>query len=200
MNKYPAPLPRQQVLELIEQAQQGDVNARNLVVLHNMRLVVSLVKRYGWGLIENGLELRDDLESEGALVLIRSINKFEADRNIEFSTYAGMSLRNFLLGLYKTNRIRRLIVDSRVACHSELEELVDQSDYDQPQKYDGIDVFPKLRFAMKTLDSRSRKIIKDRYYRNITLREVGKSLGISKERVRQIQDKALEQLGIILRS
>ncbi len=76
-------LTKEEERELIKKAQDGDLKARNQVVLSNLRLVVKIAKRY----LNYGLSL-DDLVSEGNYILFHVIDKFDLSKDYKFSTYA----------------------------------------------------------------------------------------------------------------
>jgi len=84
-------LSRAEECELVDQAQAGSQRARNLMVEHNMRLVIGICRRY-WGI---GYEY-EDLIQEGSLGLVHAIEKFDTSRGIKFSTYATWWVRQYL--------------------------------------------------------------------------------------------------------
>lgn len=76
-------LGHEETLELIQKAQQGDENAKTMLLEHNMPLIKSIIKRYKGRQIEY-----DDLIQLGSLGLIKAVNNFNTDFNVRFSTYA----------------------------------------------------------------------------------------------------------------
>ena len=82
-DKLPPPLSKEEELNYVIRVREGDENAKNILIEHNLRLVVFLAKKY-----ENtGYEL-DDLVSIGSIGLIKGINTYKPDKNIKLATYA----------------------------------------------------------------------------------------------------------------
>ena len=82
-DKLPPPLDRDKELEYLIKARQGDMEARNKLIEHNLRLVVFLAKKY-----ENTTYDIEDLVSIGSIGLIKGINTYKIDKNIKLATYA----------------------------------------------------------------------------------------------------------------
>ena len=99
----PPPLKGQQEKETIEKAVSGDQKARDLLIEHNLRLVVYVAKRY-----DNSASCPlEDLISIGTIGLVKAINTFKADKNIKLATYASRCIENeILMYLRKNNKIR----------------------------------------------------------------------------------------------
>ena len=99
----PPPLKGQQEKEIIEKAVSGDQKARDLLIEHNLRLVVYVAKRY-----DNSANCPlEDLISIGTIGLVKAINTFKADKNIKLATYASRCIENeILMYLRKNNKIR----------------------------------------------------------------------------------------------
>ncbi len=97
-------LNRDEVIELIERANEGDDNARNEVIERNMRLVISIASKYP----NCGIEV-DDLIQEGVFGVMKAVKKFEKERNTEFSTYATWWIRQSISeAIRNTSRLVRL--------------------------------------------------------------------------------------------
>ena len=84
-------LPREQQRTLLIRAKSGDIKARNTLVEHNLKLIVSIAKRYS----NRGLSL-SDLISEGSMGLIKAIKNFDLETEYAFSTYATCWIRQFI--------------------------------------------------------------------------------------------------------
>ena len=88
----PPPLDKNEELEYILKAQKGDIEARNKLIEHNLRLVVFLAKKY-----ENtGYDI-EDLVSIGSIGLIKGIKTYKLDKNIKLATYASRCVANEIL-------------------------------------------------------------------------------------------------------
>ena len=89
---FPAPLSVEKENELLIKSQNGDLDARNTLVEHNLRLVAHIVKKY----YATGAD-QDDLISIGTVGLIKAVNTFRPDRNIRLATYAARCIENATL-------------------------------------------------------------------------------------------------------
>lgn len=85
---FPRPLKAAEEREYLERCAQGDLEARNLLVEHNLRLVAHIVKKY---YAQTGDQ--DDLISIGTIGLIKGISTFKADKNVKLATYASPEYR-----------------------------------------------------------------------------------------------------------
>ena len=98
----PPPLDKDKELECIIKAQKGDIEARNKLIEHNLRLVVFLAKKY-----ENtGYDI-EDLVSIGSIGLIKGIKTYKIDKNIKLATYASRCIANEILMFLRKNKKRR---------------------------------------------------------------------------------------------
>lgn len=89
---FPRPLKAAEEREYLERAAQGDLEARNLLVEHNLRLVAHIVKKY---YAQTGDQ--DDLISIGTIGLIKGISTFKSDKNVRLATYASRCIENATL-------------------------------------------------------------------------------------------------------
>ena len=89
---FPKPLSEKQEKEYLERAANGDNEARNKLVEHNLRLVAHIIKKY-YGVQTE----QDDLVSIGTIGLIKAINTFKPDKNIRLSSYASRCIENEIL-------------------------------------------------------------------------------------------------------
>ena len=91
---FPPALSAKKENELLEKSQNGDIEARNKLIEHNLRLVAHIVKKY----YANGTE-QDDLISIGTIGLIKAVSTFKADKGIRLATYASRCIENAILTL-----------------------------------------------------------------------------------------------------
>ncbi|QGJ70598.1 RNA polymerase ECF-type sigma factor [Planctomycetales bacterium 10988] len=184
--------PQLEVAKEIETCLRESQDLRNELIRSNLRLVVSIAKRF----VEAGASF-DDLVSEGNMALLRAVEKFDYARGYRFSTYATHAIRRTYHRLW-LNRLK----DKGRKADSGAEILSDVADYRELQnEREGqwINLKKWLTQNIAQLDPRERLIIRSRFGLNQNLkgqplRAVGKKLGISKERVRQLEKRALGKL------
>jgi RNA polymerase sigma factor (sigma-70 family) len=182
---------RTSVLDEIERLQEEALAVKNQIIRANLRLVVSIAKRHV-GPSNNFFEL----VSDGNMSLIRAVEKFDFARGNKFSTYASWAImKNFARTIPEENYRR----DRFVTGHEEMFEAAadtrtDEHEYETAQKRNE----EAVKGMLGRLDDRERRIIISRYGINgaseQTLEQLGRELGITKERVRQIESRAQEKL------
>lgn len=98
---FPRPLKAAEEKECLERCALGDMEARNILVEHNLRLVAHIVKKY---YAQTGDQ--DDLISIGTIGLIKGISTFKADKNVRLATYASRCIENAILSQWHTLALR----------------------------------------------------------------------------------------------
>ena len=89
---FPKPLTREEEAECLALASQGDMDARNRLVDHNLRLVAHIIKKY-----YTQSDHQEDLISIGTIGLIKAVNTFKPDKGIKLATYASRCIENAIL-------------------------------------------------------------------------------------------------------
>ncbi|MEZ6042459.1 MAG: sigma-70 family RNA polymerase sigma factor [Planctomycetaceae bacterium] len=165
---------------------------RGQLVRSNLRLVGSVARKFAMNEVDV-----DEFSSDGCLILMGAIDRFDYSRGFRFSTYATHSLqRHYYRACQVRSRQRQRFSNGILEILNEVPQLeVEPSLCDEP---DAI-VVELMNQAEDILDVREHRILMDRYGLNVkqparTLREIAEDLGISKERVRQLQMKALDKL------
>ena len=200
----PEPLSKEMEEYYIMKMQQGDIDAKNKLIEHNLRLVVFLSKKY-----ENtGIDL-EDLVSIGTIGLIKGIQTFQSGKNIKLATYASRCIDNeILMHLRKNKKIKTEVsIDSSLSFDGEGNELhledVLGTDADIVTKKieEENDRKVMLEEVMK-LKPRDRDIIVLRYgllgNDELTQKEVAEKLGISQSYISRIEKKVIKRLRTIV--
>lgn len=165
---------------------------RNRIIRSNTRLVVSIAKSFVD--LQNSFE---DLFSDGVIGLVQAAEKFDIERGFRFSTYATRAIRRNLYRIV-TNRRRDRTRFSTGSLDSQTEpEDVDRGSTISESRWD--DLQTRLRSMLSALDPRERQIVRARFGLEstrdvVTLQCLAKKMGICKERVRQLEKRALDKL------
>jgi len=178
-------------LDKIEKLQEQALAVKNQIIRANLRLVVSIAKRHV-GPSNNFFEL----VSDGNMSLIRAVEKFDYSRGNKFSTYASWAImKNFARTIPEENYRR----DRFVTGHEEMFEAaadnrIDEHEYESALKR----MQEAIRGMLDRLDDREKLIITSRFglggASERTLEQLGRELGITKERVRQIESRGVDKL------
>jgi len=184
--------PSARLMDQIEKLYGDIVELKNRIVRANLRLVVSIAKRR----VSPG-DSFFDLVSDGNMSLIRAVEKFDYARGNKFSTYASWAImKNYARTIPDEHRRRDRF---RVADTEMLQAAADRREDEYQQRLAASDRLAQVGKFLDRLDQREQTIIIRRYgldheHEPQTLKEVGSALGVTKERVRQIEAKALEKL------
>lgn len=200
LDKLPEPLSKQEEIEYVELANNGDELARNKLIEHNLRLVVFLSKKY-----ENtGVDL-EDLVSIGTIGLIKGINTYKLDKNIKLATYASRCIDNEILMFLRKNKKRKTEIsfEDSLSYDSEGNELhledILGTENDIVTKELEHETDKKLLYQeLKNLNERDKKIMILRYglydTDEMTQKDVADLLGISQSYISRIEKKVIKNL------
>ena len=209
MKTFEQPLSAKEEVEYLEIMNGEDMEAahraRQTLIERNLRLVAHVSKKYmGCG------EDMEDLISIGTIGLIKAVNTFNAEKGSRLATYAAKCIDNELLMMFRSRKkiTREVSLYEPIGTDKEGNEinLIDICEQEQHDVIDDMDTMAKLRclwiLIEEKLDDREREIIKLRYGMNdrtfsgdeMTQRDIGKMLGISRSYVSRIEKKALEKL------
>ena len=196
----PPPLSSEEEIKYLTLSKEGDMEARNKLIEHNIRLVVFLAKKY-----ENtGYDL-EDLVSIGSIGLIKGINTYKMDKNIKLATYCSRCIANEILMFLRKNKKRRTEISFEDALNYDAEgnelHLEDILGTDEDIVYKELESKIDKRALEKELNSlndRERHIMKLRYGLNnteeYTQKEVANMLGISQSYISRIEKKVIKKL------
>ena len=197
---FPKPLSAKKEREALEKMKQGDTAARDLLIEHNLRLVVHIIKKYYANYSD-----QDDLISIGTIGLIKAVNSFDADKGTRLATYAARCVENEILMYFRGQKksSQDISMSEPIDMDSEGNPLT-LSDiiYTDDNIADDIDKRMKLQKLHKLItemkDPREKEIIIKRYGLDgrlpLTQREVADRLNISRSYVSRIEKKALHDL------
>ena len=189
--------PSRKAVEKIEFKMDLVERIRTQLVSSNLRLVSSIARRFSTSFGDV-----DDFSSDGCMILLGAIDRFDFSRRFRFSTYATHSIQRHFFRAWKVRQRRKERFPN--AASEMLCEIPQQENdvlvCEDPESVVG----HLLSQAEHVLDEREHQILMERFglagrdRKGRTLREIASDLGISKERVRQLQMKALEKLREIL--
>ena len=197
---FPRPLKADEERMYLERYAAGDLEARNVLIEHNLRLVAHIVKKY-----YTQSSNQDDLISIGTIGLIKGISTFKADKNVRLATYASRCIENEILMHFRSQKK----LQGEVSLSDTLDgdgdgnslSLMDviSVDDDMLENLDARDSCIQVRqYVERCLSDREKMIITMRYGLNNqppkTQREIAAQSGISRSYVSRIEKKALKKL------
>lgn len=201
MQTFKQPLSKKLEMYYLKRSKAGDLEARNILVEYNLRLVAHIVKKY------NNFERdTDDLISIGTIGLIKAINTYDLEKGSRLVTYASRCIENELLMMLRQERkcSREFSLYEPIGTDKEGNEinLLDIVEYDDKEISDHIiledTILQLYNSIQKVLDPRELEVLSLRYglFGNEakTQREVAASLQISRSYVSRIEKKALLKL------
>lgn len=200
-SSFPQPLGKEEEAELIQKCKDGDLEARNILIERNLRLVAHVIKKYKTVGID-----QEDLISIGTIGLIKAVSTFDNTKGIRLATYAAKCIDNEVLMTIRSDKKLKKEVSLQGPLGTDKEGnniyLIDIIKYEGEEIVGRLDKEEKIKaldeLLDKTLLKRERTIIEMRYgIRNNehkTQREIAKLLGISRSYVSRIEKKALKKL------
>ena len=197
---FPPPLGKEEETACFIAAAEGDDKAREKLILHNLRLVAHIVRKY-----YPSSKNQEDLVSIGSIGLVKAVDSFRIENGARFATYAAKCIQNEILMHFRSQK--------KLCAEVSLGETIDVDRDGNPLTYIDIvcsdenvaeEVETKIRIekTMRLVESvltdRERQIVILRYglygTRAATQREIASMLGISRSYVSRIEKSALEKL------
>lgn len=166
--------------------EKADLN-RQMITSANLRLAVNGVRRY------RNTQHYADLVSEGFAIIHHAVDHFDYRRNFKFSTYAHYAIAN------STGRLAKelFVHDSRNSgILANVAPFYASDDQEQEESFNNNQNKLILENLMKVLDDRERKVLIGRFFEEKTLEKIGQELGLTKERIRQIEGFATNKLSL----
>lgn len=201
MKAFSKPLTAEEEACCLERCQNGDEEARRLLIEHNLRLVAHVARKY-----QGCEEDPDDLISIGTIGLIKAVSTFDSKKNSRLGTYAAKCIDNELLMLMRSRKktAREVSLYDPIGTDREgneisLLDILEGETVDIPEKMDLENDSRNLyRLLKKTLSPRERKVLIWRYgiggSKEMTQREIARICGISRSYVSRIEKAALGKL------
>ena len=199
-NLFPDPLSNQGEEECILKMKNGDKEARNKLIEHNLRLVAHIVKKF-----EHDVNIQDDLISIGTIGLIKGIDTYSNNKNVKLTTYCARCIQNEILMYYRSNNKynKNISINDSIGYDKDGNEItiVDILKSDKPDF--ALDLYQKenvklLSEYIKVLNKREKEIITYRYGLNnndeLTQKEIAKKIHISRSYVSRIEKRALTKM------
>lgn len=201
MKSFPQPLTSTEEKQAIQMMRQGSEEARDKLILHNLRLVAHVIKKYNFSDME-----QEEFISIGIVGLIKAIDSFDDSKGIRLATYASRCIDNEILMVLRTNKklSREVFMNDPIGHDKEGNEIHLLDILIAPDGEPGSNLIRseqllRLRKALDSLaDERERDILYLRYgfYGDCqyTQREIAEMYGISRSYVSRIEKKALDHI------
>lgn len=201
----PPPLSKQEEESLVIKSNNGDLDARNKLIEHNLRLVVFLAKKY-----DNTIYDLEDLVSIGTIGLIKGIKTYKLDKNIKLATYASRCIDNEILMFLRKNKKRmgEISLEDSINFDSEGNELKLEDIYGTEdnliEKCIEDEENQKLLISeIMKLSDRDKSIMEYRYglfgKNELTQKELANKMSISQSYISRIEKKVVRKLKILLK-
>lgn len=197
---FPKPLGAEEERRYVDLAAAGDIEARNKLIEHNLRLVAHIIKKY-----YTQTDDQDDLISIGTIGLIKGVSTYRPDKGVRLATYASKCIENEILMHFRSQKKSAgvLLLSETLDGEGDGESLslmdVVAQDEDMLEDISAEETRRELhRYIAHALDEREEAVIELRYGLKgglpKTQREVAAICGISRSYVSRIEKKALEKL------
>ena len=199
-NVFPDPLSKEEEEYYIQKHLEGDTDARNKLIEHNLRLVAHIVKKY-----DSKVEDSDDLISIGTIGLIKGVDSFSSKHGTKITTYCARCIENEILMYFRANNknLKNVSLNESIGFDKDGNEITILDILKSP-KPDFIDEINKkdniklLKNYLKILTPREQEIVIRRYGLNNTKEQtqktIAKELKISRSYVSRIEKRALTKI------
>ena len=199
-NVFPEPLSSEEEEIYLNQYRNGDKNARDKLIEHNLRLVAHIVKKY-----EHKKDDEDDLISIGTIGLIKGIDSYSTSHSTRLTTYIARCIENEILMYYRANKnlSKNISINESVGYDKEGNEITLMDILKTPAPDFAIDIhnqenINRLDKYFKVLTTREKEILELRYGLNdndkLTQKEIAKKYDISRSYVSRIEKRALTKM------
>ena len=197
---FKEPLPVEEEEKCIEGKIKGDINCRNKLIEHNLRLVAHIAKKY-----DSKYTDMDDLISIGTIGLIKGVDTFVPDKKVRITTYCAKCIENEILMYFRKNNkyTKNISMNETVGYDKDgneiaIQDLIKVEDKDFCEDIEVKDNINLLHKFINILTPREKKIIIDRYgldnKKEETQKMISKKMNISRSYVSRIEKRALTKL------
>lgn len=198
---FPEPLSQEEEKNALIRMNEGDSEARNLLIERNLRLVAHVCKKYGNTKVD-----QEDLLSIGTIGLIKGINSFNVEKGAKLSTYVSRCIDNEILMYLRSSKKLNAEVFLNEPIGKDKDDNVVTLEEVLENDEKNIDEVVDLKMKIKELYNKMKSVLKDRERTIIELRfgldgkkpktqnEIAKSMGISRSYVSRIETKAIGKL------
>ena len=189
MQSFPTPLSAKEEEHYLKLHEQGDKEARRILIERNLRLVAYLVKKY------NSSDLpQEDLISIGTIGLIKAVDSYKSGKGVRLATYASRCIDNELLMTFRSAKKQAKEISLSEPINGEdgegntlqLLDLLETNDEDVAERLEFEEII-RTRYGLPTHHHSQERT-------EITQREIAKKYGISRSYVSRIEKRALEKL------
>lgn len=201
----PQPLSKEDETQALIALENGDEQARNTLIEHNLRLVVYIAKRY-----ENNPIFMEDLISIGSIGLIKAVNTFKRDKNIKLVTYASRCIENEILMFLRKKSRRKMEVSFDEPLNVDydgnellLSDIMGTDDDIVTKEFERKENKRELMEAMKCLKDRERQILQMRYgieHEELTQKDIAQRLGISQSYISRLEKRIIAKLKVQMKN
>lgn len=199
-SSFPKPLSAAEEREYLQRYAQGDLEARDVLIERNLRLVSHIIKKYYTRSSD-----QDDLISIGTIGLIKGISSFNPEKGARLATYAARCIENEILMYFRSQKklqgevsLSDSIETDKEGNTLQLMDVVGVDDTMLDDIHDRDSALQLRRLIQENLTTREAEIIRLRYGLGgtvpLTQREIASSFGISRSYVSRIEKRALEKL------
>ena len=199
-NVFPEPLSKEEEELYVAAALEGDTNARNILIEHNLRLVAHIVKKY-----DHHKNEADDLISIGTIGLIKGVDSYSYKKGTRLTTYAAKCIENEILMYYRglKKHSKNVSLNESIGFDKDgneitLLDILKTPKPDYAKEIQDKDNIKCLKEYFNVLNKREKEIIIKRYGLNDekeqTQKDIASSLGISRSYVSRIEKRALTKI------
>ena len=200
-NVFPEPLSEAEEKECLEKMQQGNEEARNKLIEHNLRLVAHIVKKF-----EINAEDTDDLISIGTIGLIKGVESYDITKNIKLTTYIAKCIQNEILMYFRSvkgENIKNISLNDSIGTDKDgneicLMEVIKDNTQDFASSLQTKEDMLLVNDYLKLLSRREKEIIAKRYglmnKKEQTQKDIASEMHISRSYVSRIEKRALTKI------